>query len=144
MYQQKRWVRGACLGLLLLALLGEKDGVDVGEHTARGDGDARKELVELLVVAHGELDVAGCGVRCAGACVRHAARELRARAAERRTTSAAVSVFVIPGKLLRALALEHTTIPKSLSSECIAVVMTHFIFPNVSPLFHNERGVLFI
>jgi hypothetical protein len=47
------------------ALLGEKDGVDVGEHTARarGDGDAGKELVELLVVAaevaaRGELHVA--------------------------------------------------------------------------------------
>ncbi len=47
------------------ALLGEKDGVDAGEHTARarGDGDAGQELVELLVVAaevaaHEELHVA--------------------------------------------------------------------------------------
>ena len=33
--------------------------MDVGEHTARGDGDAAHELVELLVVADGELHVAG-------------------------------------------------------------------------------------
>ena len=32
--------------------------MDVGEHTARGDGDAAHELVELLVVADGELEVA--------------------------------------------------------------------------------------
>ena len=51
------------LGLGLLGLLGgglgDKDGVDVGEDTALGDGDTAKELVELLVVADGELDVAG-------------------------------------------------------------------------------------
>jgi hypothetical protein len=33
--------------------------VDVGEDTALGDGHAAKELVELLVVADGQLDVAG-------------------------------------------------------------------------------------
>jgi len=33
--------------------------VDVGEHAALGDGHAAKELVELLVVADGQLDVAG-------------------------------------------------------------------------------------
>ena len=43
---------------LLALLLGEKDGVDVGEHTSRGDGDSAHELVQLLVVADGELDVA--------------------------------------------------------------------------------------
>jgi hypothetical protein len=32
--------------------------VDVGEHTAGGDGDACEQLVELLVVAHSELHVA--------------------------------------------------------------------------------------
>ena len=32
--------------------------MDVRENTARRNGDAAKELVELLVVAHGELDVA--------------------------------------------------------------------------------------
>ena len=41
----------------LLGLLGEKHGVDVGENTAGSDGDAAEELVELFVVAHGELDV---------------------------------------------------------------------------------------
>ena len=44
--------------LVLLALLGEEDGVDVGEDTAAGNGDIAEELVELLIVAHGELDVA--------------------------------------------------------------------------------------
>ena len=32
--------------------------MDVRENTARRDGDAAEELGELLVVAHGELDVA--------------------------------------------------------------------------------------
>ena len=32
--------------------------MDVGEHTSRGDGDSAHELVQLLVVADGELDVA--------------------------------------------------------------------------------------
>ena len=45
--------------LSLLALLGEEHGVDVGEHTAGCDGDASEELVELLIVADGELDVPG-------------------------------------------------------------------------------------
>ena len=43
----------------LLGLLGEKHGVDVGEHTAGSDGDAAEELVEFFVVADGELKVAG-------------------------------------------------------------------------------------
>ena len=49
--------KAGCLGGLL-GLLGEKHGVDVGEDTAGGDGDAAEELVELLIVADGELDVA--------------------------------------------------------------------------------------
>ena len=45
--------------------------MDVGEDTSSGDSDTSKELVQLLVVADGELDVArddagllglGCGV----------------------------------------------------------------------------------
>ena len=44
---------------LALGHLGDEHRVDVGEHTALGDGDTAKELVELLVVADGELDVAG-------------------------------------------------------------------------------------
>lgn len=45
--------------LVLLGGLGEEHSVDVGEHTTGGDGDTAKELVQLLVVAHGQLDVAG-------------------------------------------------------------------------------------
>ena len=48
---------GALLGRA--GALGEKDGVDVGEDTTGGDGDAAEELVELLVVLDGEGDVAG-------------------------------------------------------------------------------------
>ena len=44
---------------LLGGLLGEKDGVDVGENTAGGDGDSAKELVELLVVLDRKGDVTG-------------------------------------------------------------------------------------
>ena len=50
----------ALAGILAgLALLGEEHGVDVGEHTTGGDGHAAEQLVELLVVADGQLDVAG-------------------------------------------------------------------------------------
>jgi hypothetical protein len=45
--------------LLLLGGLGEEHRVDVGEHTTGGDGHTAKELVQLLVVAHGQLDVTG-------------------------------------------------------------------------------------
>ena len=38
-----------------LGLLGEEDGLDVGEDAALSDGDAVEEFVELLVVADGEL-----------------------------------------------------------------------------------------
>ena len=43
--------------VLALLLLGEKDGVDVRENTSLGDGDLAEELVQLLVVADGQLDV---------------------------------------------------------------------------------------
>ncbi|CAG5946272.1 unnamed protein product [Menidia menidia] len=33
-------------------------GLDVGQHAALGDGDPPQQLVELLVVAHGQLQVA--------------------------------------------------------------------------------------
>src|ERR1700731_1510915 len=39
-------------------LLGEKDGLDVGQNAALGDRHARQQLVELLVVADGQLEVA--------------------------------------------------------------------------------------
>ena len=43
-----------------LALLGgEESNVDVGENTTAGDGGAAEKTVELLIVADGELDVAG-------------------------------------------------------------------------------------
>eukprot|EP01085_Mycamoeba_gemmipara_P002881 Mycagemm_TRINITY_DN8782_c1_g1::TRINITY_DN8782_c1_g1_i1::g.2881::m.2881 type:complete len:162 gc:universal TRINITY_DN8782_c1_g1_i1:529-44(-) len=45
--------------LLVGALSREEHLVDVGEDTTRGDGDVGQELVQLLVVADGELDVAG-------------------------------------------------------------------------------------
>ena len=38
-------------------LLGEKDRMDVREDAALRDGDAAEELVQLLIVADGELDV---------------------------------------------------------------------------------------
>jgi hypothetical protein len=43
---------------LILLLLGQQDRVDVGDDTTGGDGDAAQQLVELLVVANGELQVA--------------------------------------------------------------------------------------
>ena len=33
--------------------------MDVGQHTASSDGDVTQQPVELLVIAHGQLDVAG-------------------------------------------------------------------------------------
>ena len=60
-----------CLTLALLASLasrgssgdglglGDKHGVDVGKNTTLGNGDTAEELVELLVVAHGKLNVTG-------------------------------------------------------------------------------------
>ena len=47
-----RWRRD--LGLLL-GLLGEEDGLDVGQDTSLGDGDTGQEFVQLLVVPDGEL-----------------------------------------------------------------------------------------
>ena len=37
--------------------------MDVGEDTTLGDGDTAQQLVQLLVVSHGELDVAGHNAR---------------------------------------------------------------------------------
>ena len=44
---------------LLLGLLGQEHGLDVGQHTSLGDGDAGQELVQLLVVADGQLEMTG-------------------------------------------------------------------------------------
>ena len=43
----------------LVRLLGEKDSLDVGEDTALSDGDSGEQLVQLLVVPDGQLEVAG-------------------------------------------------------------------------------------
>ena len=43
----------------LLGLLGQEHGLDVGQHTSLGDGDAGQELVQLLVVADGQLEMTG-------------------------------------------------------------------------------------
>ena len=53
------WMANACLSLGLLGLLGEEDGLDVGQDTSLGDGDAGEQFVQLLVVPDGELEVTG-------------------------------------------------------------------------------------
>jgi len=59
------WSFVLCLELLrsratlLSRLLWKQDSVDVGEDTTLGDGDARQEFAELLVVADSQLNVAG-------------------------------------------------------------------------------------
>ncbi|KAK2852043.1 hypothetical protein Q5P01_008319 [Channa striata] len=42
-----------------LGLLGQQHRLDVGQHAALSDGDSAEQLVELLVVAHGQLQVTG-------------------------------------------------------------------------------------
>ena len=46
------------LMFLFSGLLGEKHGLYVWKHTTLGDGDALQELVQLLVVADGQLEMA--------------------------------------------------------------------------------------
>jgi len=43
----------------LLGLLGQKNSLDVGQHTTLGDGDSGEKFVQLFVVADGQLKVAG-------------------------------------------------------------------------------------
>ena len=43
----------------LLGLLGQEHGLDVGQNTSLGNGDAREQLVQLLVVTDRQLQVAG-------------------------------------------------------------------------------------
>lgn len=40
-----------------LSLLGQKNGLDVGQHATLGDGHSAQQLVELLIVAHCQLQV---------------------------------------------------------------------------------------
>ncbi len=42
-----------------LALLGQQHGLDVGQHAALSDGYSAQEFVQLLVVAHRQLQVTG-------------------------------------------------------------------------------------
>ena len=43
--------------LLLGALLGKKDSVDVGKHTTGGDGNSSKQLVQFFVILDGKSNV---------------------------------------------------------------------------------------
>lgn len=43
--------------LLLLGLLGEQNGLDVGQNATLGDGDFAQQLVQLLVVSDRQLQV---------------------------------------------------------------------------------------
>ena len=47
---------GAIL-LGLLRLLGQQNGLDVGQDTSLGDGDSGQKLVQLLVITDGQLQV---------------------------------------------------------------------------------------
>ena len=49
------WMASACLSLGLLGLLGEEDGLDVGQDTSLGDGHTGQEFVQLLVIPDGKL-----------------------------------------------------------------------------------------
>lgn len=51
--------RSSLLSGGLLALLGEKNGLDVGQNTTLGDGDTRQKFVQLLVVPDGQLKMSG-------------------------------------------------------------------------------------
>ena len=57
--REKRRVKSNNLLVLLAALGGEEDSVDVGENTTLGDGNTSQELAQLLIVADSQLDVAG-------------------------------------------------------------------------------------
>jgi len=52
------FLRGLGRLAFLLGLLGEERGVDVGQDTSGSDRDVSQQLVQLLVVSDGELDVA--------------------------------------------------------------------------------------
>ena len=39
----------------LVGLLGEKDSLDVGQHTSLGNGHTRQKLVQLFIIADGQL-----------------------------------------------------------------------------------------
>ena len=49
--------KGAALSGVL-TLLGQENSLNVGQHTALGNGDTGEQLVQLLVVSYGQLHVA--------------------------------------------------------------------------------------
>ena len=53
------WKTSERSGLLLLGFLGEEYSLDVGEYTTLGNGDTGEELVQLFVIADGELKMTG-------------------------------------------------------------------------------------
>merc|ERR1719376_1403955 len=42
-----------------LTLLGQKDSLDVGQHTTLGNGHASHQLVQLLIIPDGQLQMSG-------------------------------------------------------------------------------------
>ena len=54
MFQSRSLLLGGLLGLL-----GQKHSLDVGQNTSLSDGHSTEQLVQLLVVADGQLQVAG-------------------------------------------------------------------------------------
>lgn len=58
-WQCRKWEGKTAAALLLLSLLGQQDSLDVGQDTTLGNGDPGQELVELLVVTDGQLQVTG-------------------------------------------------------------------------------------
>ena len=48
---------GNLLGLV--GLLGEEHSLDVGQHTTLGDGDSTEQLVQLLIITDGQLEMPG-------------------------------------------------------------------------------------
>ena len=55
----KKGAKCLALSSSLLGLLGQKHSLDVGQDTTLGDGHAGQKLVQLLVVADGQLKVTG-------------------------------------------------------------------------------------
>lgn len=46
-------------GLVATGLLGQKNSLDVGQNTSLGDGHSAQQLVQLLVITDGQLQVTG-------------------------------------------------------------------------------------
>ena len=59
--EKSRWdgQQNFCYLLGLLGLLGEKYSLDVWQNTTLGDGHTRQKLVQLLVIADSQLQMAG-------------------------------------------------------------------------------------